>query len=253
MSKSESQVKAFLQILYQPVNQKLAGFLRIGAGLPSRGLDTDFNPNKYDITRINQNMVLYRAKLLLKYPELYDTLINQDKASVYFWAQHFIYGFPSDEARKNFNISGCEIFNLPEGVSDKKTFLPKGIYIRFGTNNSIKNLKDFIVKNSRNILQLQEQTFGKRKLPNLKPKKNELRDKVIASMFFIPIALLKKQAIESGLGKKLDEIYKFGAVEAREKIISVFIQKIFKNKLSNGTIRSIAEANKHLLKKGVST
>lgn len=253
MSKSDSQVKAFLQILNKPANRKLVGFLRIKAGLPSRGLETEnFDLSKYDIARVSQNMGVYRARLLLKYPELYDTLISQDKASVDLWTEYFIYGFPSDKARENFNISGCEIFNLPEGISEKGTVLPKGIYIRFGTNNSIKNLKDFTAKNSTDILKLQELTFGKKKLPNLKPKKNELRDKVIASMFFSPIALLKKQAIEFGLEKNLDEIYKFGAVEAKEKIISVFIQKLFKNTLSNGTIRSIAEANKHLLNKGVS-
>lgn len=253
MSKSDSQVKAFLQVLNKPANRKLAGFLRIKAGLPSRGLETEnFDLSKYDIARVSQNMGVYRARLLLKYPELYDTLISQDEASVDLWTEYFIYGFPSDKARENFNISGCEIFTLPEGISEKGTVLPKGIYIRFGTNNSVKNLKDFIAQNSTSILKLQEQTFGKKKLPNLKPKKNELRDKVIASMFFSPIALLKKQAIEFGLEKNLDEIYKFGAVEAKEKIISVFIRKLFKNKLSNGTIRSIAEANKHLLNKGIS-
>ncbi len=248
MSKSDSQVRAFLQILAKPSNRKLAGFLRIKAGLPSRGLENEqIDLTKHDIHRICLNMAVLRAKLLLKYPELYDTFISQDKASVDFWTEYFINGFPSDKARKNFNISGCEIFNLPEGLSEKDTVLPKGIYIRFGTNNSIKNLKDFVAQNSKDILKLQEETFGKKKLPNLKLKKHELRDKVIASMFFSPISLLKKQAIEFGFEKNIDEIYKYGAVEAKEKIIVLFAQKLFKSKLSNGSIRSIAEANKHLL------
>jgi hypothetical protein len=253
MSKSDSQTRAFLQILNKPANRKLAGFLRIRAGLLSRGLENEpIDLTKHDLHRICQNMAVYRARLLLKYPELYDTFISQDEASVAFWTELFIFGFPSDKARDNFNISGCEIFTLPEGLSEKDTVLPRGIYIRFGTNNSIKNLKDFIAKNSKNILKLQEQTFGKKKLPNLKPKKNELRDKVIASMFFSPITLVKKQAIEFGFEKNLSEIYKFSAIEAKEKIIVLIIQKLFKNKLSNGTIRSIAEANKYLLSKGVS-
>jgi hypothetical protein len=58
---------------------------------------------------------------------------------------------------------------------------------------------------------------------------------------------LKKQAMEFGLEQKLKEVYKYTAIEAKEKIIILFIEKMFKQKLSNGTIRSIAETNKDLL------
>jgi hypothetical protein len=253
MSKADSQVKAFIQILNKPSNRKLAGFLRIKAGLPSMGLQTEqLDPAKHDVRLICQGMAFYRARLLIKYPELFDTLISQDEASIALWNEHFIYGFSSEKARANFNISGCEIFNLPSGLSEGDTVLPKGIYIRFGTNNSIKNLKDFIVKNSQHILKIQKQTFGKNKL-NLKPSNNELRDKVIATLFFTPITLLKKQAIEIGFEDKVKEIYKQGAIEAKEKIISLFVQKMFKKKLSSGSIRSIAQANRKLLDKAISS
>lgn len=252
MSKAESQVQAFIQILNKPSNRKLAGFLRIKAGLPSMGLQTEqLDPTKHNVERICLNMAFYRARLLIKYPELFDTLISQDEASIKLWNEHFIYGFSSEDARANFNISGCEIFNLPNGLSEGDIVLPKGVYIRFGTNNSIKNLKDFIVKNSQYILKIQKQTFGKNKL-HLKPSNNELRDKVIATLFFTPITLLKKQAVELGFEDKLKEIYKHSAVEAKEKIIALFVQKLFKKKLSYGSIRSIAQANKKLLSKAIS-
>ncbi|QQR65403.1 hypothetical protein IPH92_02395 [Candidatus Kaiserbacteria bacterium] len=248
MSKAESQVTGFLQILNKPANRKLAGFLRIRAGLPSRGLRTEqIDLTKHDIHRICQNMALYRAKLLIKYPELFDTLISQDESSVDFWTEYFIYGYPLEKSREIFNIYGCEVFSLPNGFTKNNIALPKGIYIRFGTNNSIKNLKDFIAQNSRNILKKQEQTFGKMKLPNLKPKKYELRDKVVTTLYFTEMTQLKKQAIELGFERNLQDIYRYSAVEAKEKIICLFVQKLFKNKLSNGSIRSIAEANKHLL------
>lgn len=253
MSKADSQVKAFIQILNKSSNRKLAGFMRIKAGLPSIGLQTEqLDPTKHDVGRICQSMMSYRARLLIKYPELFDTLISQDKASVELWNEHFIYGFSSEKARANFNISGCEVFNLPNGLSEGDTVLPKGIYIRFGTNNSVKNLKDFIVKNSQHILKIQKQTFGENKL-NLKPKKNELRDKIIATLFFTPIEQLKRQAIEVGFKENLKKIYEYSAVEAKEKIIALFVQKLFKKKISNGSIRSIAQANKKLLDKAVSS
>lgn len=248
MLKAESQTSGFLQLLNKPVNRKLAGFLRIKSGLPSRGLGTEqIDVTKHDIRLICQNMALYRARLLIKYPELFDTLISQDEASIDFWTEFFIYGSPSGESRKAFNIYGCEVFSLPNGSSENSIGLPRGIYIRFGTNNSIKNLKDFIAKNSRNILKVQEQTFGKKKLPNLKPKKHELRDKVVTTLYFTEMAQLKKQAIEIGFGEDIKNIYRYSAVEAKEKIICLFIQKLFENKLSNGSIRSIAETNKYLL------
>jgi hypothetical protein len=104
MSKADSQVKAFIQILNKPSNRKLAGFLRIKAGLPSMGLQTEqLDPAKHDVRLICQGMAFYRARLLIKYPELFDTLISQDEASIALWNEHFIYGFSSEKARANFN------------------------------------------------------------------------------------------------------------------------------------------------------
>jgi hypothetical protein len=246
MSKKKSYTEALIQLLNKSVNRSYAKLYRVKAGLPPTGVRfSDWS--KYDMRRVALNLSLYRAYLLVKYPELYDTLISLDEASTDLWSEHFIRGSISEEARAKFNPFGCEIFTLPKGMNDTEIVLPKGVYIRFGTNNSIKNLKDFVAINSKKILDLQTQAFGKQKLPNLRMKKNELRDKVIVTLFHIPMSQLKKQAMEFGLEQKLKEVYKYTAIEAKEKIIILFIEKMFKQKLSNGTIRSIAETNKDLL------
>jgi DNA mismatch repair ATPase MutS len=246
MNKKISYTEALIQLLNKPVNKSYAKLYRVKAGLPPTGVQFSAL-SKYDIRRVAQNLSLYRAHLLVKYPELYDTLISLDEASTDLWSEHFICGSISENARDKFNPFGCEIFTLPKGMKDTELVLPKGVYIRFGTNNSLKNLKDFIGIHSKEILNLQTQTFGKQKLPNLKMKKNELRDKVIVTLFNIPMSQLKKQAIEFGLEQNLKEVYQYTAVEAKEKIVILFIEKMFKQKLSKGTIRSIAETNKNLL------
>jgi hypothetical protein len=246
MSKKKSYTEALIQLLNKPINRSYAKLYRVKAGLPPTGIEfSDWS--KYDMRRVAQNLSLYRAYLLVKYPELYDTLISLDEASTDLWSEYFICGSISENARAKFNPFGCEVFALPKGMKDAETLLPKGVYIRFGTNNSIKNLKDFIATNSKGILNLQTETFGKQKLPNLKMKKNELRDKVISTLFHLPMPQLKKQAREYGFEDNLKEIYQYSAIEAKEKIIVLFIEKMFKQKLSKGTIRSIVETNKNLL------
>lgn len=248
MKKQENYTESLIQLLNSAENRSLAALYRAKAGLPTTGIKPGtFDTAKHNIHRVAQNLGVYKAHLIVRHPELYDTLISQDGPSIGLWNDYFLYGTVSETSRTEFNPFGCEIFTLPDGVVDRNIALPKGVYIRFGTNNSLKNLKDFVTQNSRKIIESQSLAFGAQKVPILKFKKHELRDKVIATLFFMPITQLKKQAIEYGLEKELAEIYQYSAIEAKEKIIVLFVWKLFKQKIRNGTIRSIAETNKNLL------
>ncbi|MFZ2706550.1 MAG: hypothetical protein WAY88_00255 [Minisyncoccia bacterium] len=235
--------RAFIQLLNEKKNKDLLFRLRVKAGLPQYGIDWTkggMDLSKYDIRVISEHFGAYKAMLSHINQKHFDTFVSQDETVNNFLQEYFIFNQVQDETLKNINLTGCELFSLPELINVQKdnTLLPKGLYLRIGTNNTVKNVKDFIGRYSVKILEEQKR-LSKEKPVRLKPFNYYLRDNFIANFSKYSTKTLLEMADKYGYLEEVKNNLKNKKIERKETILQAYVKNIFNQKLSTGSIRKI--------------
>ncbi len=241
--KDNPKIKAFLELLNQKSNNELLFKLRLKAGLPQAGIDWSKNGidlSKHDIATITTHFGAYKAMLSHTNPKYFDIFISQDTTVNDFLLEYFIFNQLQDKTLEKVNPTGCEIFSLTENLnlSDHSIFLPKGVYLRIGTNNTNLNIKTFINTHSEKILNAQRK-LSKEKPIRLKPHRNSFRDNFIFKFSKEPLKTLLSLAEKDGILFEVQNRLKNKTIEKKEIIMQVYIEKLFKEKLTTGAIRKI--------------
>ncbi len=238
--KDTSKIQVLFQLLAKKKNKELLFVHRERAGLPKYGIafGNGIDLSKYDLTTVVRHLGVYKAILAHNNPSHFDTFISQDQTVNDFLQEYFIFNQVSDKTIKNINLTGCEFFSLSEAIDlpNKSLFLPKGVYVRIGTNNPVNNIKTFILSNSKIISETQLKLSGNKAI-KLKPSQYFLRDNFIFHYHKIKIKDLLLLAKNDGLLPEIQS--KLKNFERKETIIQIYVKKVFKQKLSNGSIRKI--------------
>ena len=241
--KDKPKLRAFLELLTKRKNKELLYRLRLKAGLPQAGIDwskggIDLSIN--DITTVTGHFGAYKAILSHTNPKHFDIFISQDPTLNNFLLEYFIFNQVQDKTMEKINLTGCEIFSLSENIdlSDHNMFLPKGVYVRIGTNNTNLNVKTFINNYSGELLNAQKK-LSKEKPIRLKPHRNSFRDNFIFQFSKEPLKTLLTLAEKDGILPDVQNRLKNKTIEKKETIMQVYVEMLFKEKLTTGAIRKI--------------
>ncbi len=239
-TKNNPKTQAFYQLLLSTNNKKLAEDCREKASLPRSGIYYKKDTKKFNNKSIAKNFGIYRMFLIKNNPQYFDILSSQEENIDTFLYQYFVFGIASDEIITKIQLTGCEIFSISEPIDipNSKAFLPNGVYIKIGTNNTIKNVKDFINKNSEKIRNSQRK-LSKEKPIRLIPSKTSLRDLFIVNFYKKSQNDLLEIAKISGFEETVRKIIETKGIEKKEKIIQAFVLSAFKEKIELGLIRKI--------------
>ena len=241
----KQKIKAFLQLLNTKKNKDILFAHRQKAGLPQYGIDWSkggINLVQYDIQTLAKHYGAYRALLAHNNPRYFDIFTSQDKSVDDFLFEYFVFNQQREETIKKTNLSGCELISISD--QNHKPDLFKGVYLRIGTNNTIKNVKDFINQNSEKILNAQRKISSEKPI-RLKPSEHYLRDNFIYNFAKYGIKDLLVLAKKDGLFEIITERLKDKKIEKKEIIIQVYVEKLFGQKMSLGAIRKTFLGNKN--------
>lgn len=239
MNKKNNRQKVFIQLLNNKINKNFLNIYRSFCGIPKNGIGLGGSLKDYDKKIIAEGFSFYRRTLVNLNPKYYDIFTSQEENINQFLYEFFIYGILSLKTEANLNLTGCELFSIKSSGSIDGLVLPQGVYIKIGTNNTINNVKLFLNKNSKKIIKLQNDSFKKGSRKTEKIYTYDLRDKIILQLYKFSIKELLEIYKQYHFYNEIEKISKTKGIEKREKIISVIIKNILKNKVNTGTIRKI--------------